>query len=808
MKNKLIALERDLLSDNMAHHAEFIPLVDEKDEDILLKDDSIPNRLPILPLKGNVLFPGNILPIFIGRKSSLKLMREACEKHFFVGVATQVDDVDSPQMEDLFSIGTVGRVMKVMEIPHKGTMAVVQGVMKFELLSFEYVENQYYWGDVKLIDELVAPKHPQIFKANMKVLRKQFAQLMKSKRGVDDALGSMAKISSDKVMINFVSNEIDAPVLDRQLLLEAEGYEKRLESLLTLIQDELQYISLQDEIQKKAQRSMDRQQREYMLQQQMRAIQSELGGSPMDEDVQELVERANKKHLTNELRQVFEKELRKLQHSPMQSPDYTVQLNYLNEFLDMPWNEYTKDNLSIRNVKKVLDRDHYGIEKVKERILEQVAIMRLNPSMNAPILCLVGPPGTGKTSLGKSIAEALGRKYVRVALGGLHDESEIRGHRRTYVGAMSGRILKGLKRAGSSNPVFILDEIDKVQTQTHQGDPTSALLEVLDPEQNNAFHDNYIEVDYDLSKVMFIATANNLQNIQPALLDRMEVIDLNGYILEEKIEIANRHLMPRLLKNNGLTEADVSIQKDAMVAIINNYTRESGVRQLEKQLAQIVRKKGVELVSKKWERGFVCEGHLQHYLGLPIHNSEVKGDKDRVGVVTGLAWTSVGGEILFVESSLSKGKGTMTMTGNLGDVMKESATLAYEYLKANAATFGVKQEDIDNSNLHIHVPEGATPKDGPSAGITMFVSMLSSFTNKPVRNDLAMTGEITLRGKVTPVGGIKEKILAAKRAGINNIMLSESNKRDIEDIPQKYLKGMQFHYINEMSDALPLVFKK
>ena len=553
---------------------------------------------------------------------------------------------------------------------------------------------------------------------------------------------------------------------------------------------------------------MARQQREYFLNQQMRVIQDELGGSSSEQDINSLVERAQKKKWSKEVDNAFNRSIEKLRRTPPQTPDYTVELNYVELLLDMPWNVFSKDDLRTDHARKILDRDHYGMEKVKERIIEYIAVLKLKGDMKSPILCLVGPPGTGKTSLGKSIAEAMHRKYVRVALGGLHDEAEIRGHRKTYVGAMPGRIIQSIKKAGVSNPVFVLDEIDKVQGMSHNGDPTSALLEVLDPEQNKAFHDNYLELDYDLSNVLFIATANTLSTIQPALLDRLEVINLSGYILEEKIEIAQRHLIPRQLKEHGFTKRDLKFDNSVISTIINNYTRESGVRQLEKTIAKIIRRRAVQKADGTVIDKNIKAEELKDILGLPIHNSERRGKEPKVGVVTGLAWTQVGGEILFIEASISKGKGTLSMTGNLGDVMKESATLAFEYLKSNATRLGVDVEAIENSNIHIHVPEGATPKDGPSAGITMFVAMVSAFTQRKVIPSIAMTGEITLRGAVTPVGGIKEKILAAKRADITDIILCEDNRRDIEEIPAEYLQGLSFHYINDMEEALPIAFEQ
>ena len=811
MNKHLLNLERDIWLDGAFSNAEFIPMISKDDEDILLGDGNAPTDLPILPLRDNVLFPGEILPIAVSRKRSLRLVNEAKKADLIIGIVTQCTNAQDPHRKDLYDYGTTAKIIKMFDLPNNGpTMVVVQGLTKFHLDALEGpVDDQPLFGHITPIAEPL-PKDTTQFTAKVKILRKMFSDVLRKQEKGNDTFVDLKGIEGERVLINFIAGHIDISTDDRQSLLDCNGYPRRLNLLLEMLSEELQFLKVKDDVQKKAQISMDRQQREYILSQQMKAIQDELGGSPIDEDVAELRNRAETKHWDDSVAQVFERELLKLQRAPMQSPDYTVQLNYLNEMLDLPWNEYTTDNLNTTRARKVLDHDHYGIEKVKDRIIEQIAVMKLKDDMKAPILCLVGPPGTGKTSLGKSIAEALGRKYVRVALGGLHDEAEIRGHRKTYVGAMTGRIIKGIKRAGSSNPVFILDEIDKIQNQTNQGDPTSALLEVLDPEQNSAFHDNYLDVDYDLSKVMFIATANTLSTIQPALLDRMEVIELSGYILEEKIEIAKRHLLPRQLKENGFSRNDVRIGKSTLTEIISSYTRESGVRQLDKVLAQLIRKIAVKFATDGdfSEYATLRQEHLRPMLGLPVHNSEIKGREPKAGVVTGLAWTSVGGEILFIESSLSKGKGTMTMTGNLGDVMKESATLAFEYLKANAERFGINQEDIDSHNLHIHVPEGATPKDGPSAGITIFVAMISIFTRKLVKTDWAMTGEITLRGAVTPVGGIREKILAAKRAGITHILLSEDNRRDIEDIPQDYLKGLSFHYITEMDQALPLVLCK
>ena len=797
-------------SDAFSARAEIIPLITKEDESFLLNEDSIPDDMPLLPLHGNVLFPGVVLPIGVSRKASLRLLRDAEKNHERIIVVAQRNDNQLPEMDDLYPIGVIARVLRVIELPRDNHLAIIQGTMKCQLLSIT-AEEPYYRGCAVLIDENNHQPRSRSFHNRVLAIRKEYSDMEQMKNnGVGlnpkDIFNSLGNITSDKILINFIASHLDIPVKPKQEMLDADGYDRRSIMLLEQLQKENDYYRVRDDIQGKTRQELDRQQREYFLNQQMRVIQDELGGASSDKDIERLVARAQKKKWGKEAQDAFNHSIEKLRRTSPQTPDYTVELNYAELLLDMPWNVYSKDDLRTSHARKVLDRDHYGMEKVKERIIEYIAVLSLKDDMKSPILCLVGPPGTGKTSLGKSIAEAMHRKYVRVALGGLHDEAEIRGHRKTYVGAMPGRIVQSLKKAGVSNPVFVLDEIDKVQGMSHNGDPTSALLEVLDPEQNKAFHDNYLELDYDLSRVLFIATANTLSTIQPALLDRLEVIDLSGYILEEKLEIAQRHLIPRQLKEHGFTRRDLKFSNDLLKVIINDYTRESGVRQLEKTIAKIIRRRAVQKAEGNEYSRDVKQEELKDILGLPIHNSERRGKDPKVGVVTGLAWTQVGGEILFIESSISKGKGTLSMTGNLGDVMKESATLAFEYIKANADRFGIDAEKLENSNIHIHVPEGATPKDGPSAGITMFVAMVSAFTQRKVIPTVAMTGEITLRGAVTPVGGIKEKILAAKRADISDIILCEDNRRDIEEIPSDYLKGLTFHYITDMEEALPIAF--
>lgn len=795
----------------MISKAEIIPVVSKSDESFLLHEDNVPDVLPMLPVRGNTIFPGVVMPIAIGRKSSAKLVREAEEKELRIACISQVNDEEEPTFDDMCEVGVIARVLRVIELPTGELMAVIQGTMKCRLKEI-VATAPYFQCTVDVIDENIPPLHPRLFHTEVERVSKLYAQLQEAKivdggHKAVDIFRSLKNIKSDTILVNYMSSRLDVDNYRKQNMLEVFGPEARLRELEDELQRAMSFVESVNRIQNKAKKEMDRQQQEYFLHQQMRMIQEELGGNqgPQD-DLGALIDAALKQDWPNYADTAFERSVQKLRRTPPQTPDYTVEYNYAELLTELPWNKVSKDSIDINRAKKVLDKDHYGMEKVKDRIIEHLAVLKMKGNMKSPILCFVGPPGTGKTSLGKSIATAMKREYVRVALGGLHDEVEIRGHRKTYVGAMPGRIIKGIKKAGVSNPVFVLDEIDKVQGMSNHGDPTSALLEVLDPEQNNAFHDNFLDLDYDLSNVLFIATANSLSSIQPALLDRMEIIDLSGYILEEKIEIAQRHLVPRQLIEHGMDKKAVKFSKKVLTTIINDYTRESGVRQLEKTIAKVVRSRAVLKAKNEPFDINIAEDELKTILGLPIHNSDKCGKNPAVGVVTGLAWTQVGGEILFIESCTSKGKGNLTLTGNLGDVMKESATLAFEYIKSNADQFGIDPEKFENTNIHIHVPEGATPKDGPSAGVTMFTAMVSAFTGKAVRPNVAMTGEITLRGLVTPVGGIREKMLAAKRAGITEIILSEDNCRDIEDIPQQYLAGLEFHYVREMKEALPIAF--
>ena len=758
--------------------------------------------MPILTLRNMVLFPGVAMPVMIGRKKTLRLVREAQRRHMPIGVVCQIDaDVEDPTVEDLYRVGVVAEVLKVLEMPDDTTTVILQGKQRMEVRE-QTASEPYMRANINLLEEVYPDKNDKEFKALMLSIKDLMIKMLRS---VGDSGKEMAfavnNIDSATYLTNFVACNSPLEAADKQSLLDLESLKVRAFRLFEILSREAQLIDIKADIQSKTREGISQQQREHFLQQQIRTIQEELGGDATDQEIQELRDRAEEKNWNENVAKTFEKEVRKLERLHPQTPDYSVQYSYLENLLNLPWNDVSEDYINLKEARKILDEDHYGLEKVKERIIEHLAVVKLTDLSHAPILCLYGPPGVGKTSLGKSIARALQREYVRISLGGLHDEAEIRGHRRTYIGAMPGRIMQAIAKAKKSNPVFVLDEIDKIGND-YKGDPASALLEVLDPEQNSAFHDNYIDIDYDLSNVFFIATANDLSTISRPLLDRMELIDVSGYILEEKIEIARRHLIPKQMKAHGLTKADVDIPKKTISAIIDRYTRESGVRLLDKMLAKIMRKIALRKAEETEYNTTIAVDDLKTYLGVPTNIADVYEGNDNAGVVTGLAWTAVGGEILFIESSLSKGKGEkLTLTGNLGDVMKESAVLAMQYIKAHAATLDLSEDVFDKWNVHIHVPEGAIPKDGPSAGITMATSLASVFTQRKVRARVAMTGEITLRGKVLPVGGIKEKILAAKRSGMKEIILSEENRKDIEEINEIYLKGLTFHYVKTIKDV-------
>ena len=793
------------MSDSQGNKA-FSMIADIDGDFVNLIDVETPAQLPILPVRNMVLFPGVVSPILIGRESSMRLVRKAEKAGSLIGIVCQQDpDVEEPSKEDLFEYGVFAKVVKQLTLPNGAVTAIVQGLGRLRLLDIES-EVPYLMGHVEKAAEILPEKRDKEWKTAIDDLRHQVEEYISvSDEMPDEATFAIRNISNDVMALNFVCSNMPFTVKEKNRLLGVDTVKERLFGTMKALNREINLQNLKADIRNKTREDLDEQQKNYFLQQQIKNLQAEMGNNTTPEKTA-LLEKARGKKWTEEVEKTFYKEIEKLESLQPQSPDFNVQLSYLQVFVSLPWGEYTKDDLNLQRAQKILDRDHYGMEKVKERILEYMSVLSLRGDLKSPILCLYGPPGVGKTSLGKSIAAAMKRKYVRISLGGLHDEAEIRGHRRTYVGAMPGRIIKSIQKAGSSNPVFILDEIDKVTQATINGDPASALLEVLDPEQNNAFHDNYLDVDYDLSKVLFIATANNLSTIPRPLLDRMEVIEVSGYITEEKIEIAKRHLIPRELENTGLNtvKPKPTFNKAAIEKIIEQYSRESGVRQLEKQINKALRKlaykkqlNGIEPVDMK-----ITPSSLEDLLGKPPFYRDIYQGNDYAGVVTGLAWTSVGGEILFIETSLSKGKGSkLTLTGNLGDVMKESAVLALEYVKAHADTLSIDYRIFDYWNIHIHVPEGATPKDGPSAGITIATSIASALTQRKVRKNVAMTGEITLRGKVLPVGGIKEKILAAKRAGITDIVLCQENEKDILEIPDMYLKGVAFHYVEDVQDV-------
>ena len=794
------------LSSSIDGESEFFPLLSDEDEQKIDKEKN-PETLPILPLRNTVLFPGVIIPITVTRERSVKLIKEAEKNNKIIGVVAQKDSkIELPKVDDLNKVGTVAQILKVLKMPDGNITAVIQGRKRFELEEI-ISKEPYYKAKIKDYIEL-KPYSDKEFDALVSSIKDIALIIIDESPNIpNEASIAIKNIKSSSFVINFVSSNMTISMENKQRLLEEIDLKKRAINVLELLSKELQMLEMKNEIQSKVRTDLDQQQREYFLHQQMKAILEELGGAGSGKEIEEMKLQASKKKWSNSVKESFEKELKKLQRMNPSMSDYSVQRSYLELILDLPWNEFTKDFFDLKKANKILNRDHFGLEEVKKRIIEHLAVLKLKGDMKSPIICLYGPPGVGKTSLGKSIAEALGRKYLRVSLGGLRDEAEIRGHRKTYIGAMPGRIIKAIKKAESSNPVFVLDEIDKVTRDSH-GDPSSALLEVLDPEQNEQFHDNYLELEYDLSKVLFVATANSLSSIQPALRDRMEIIEINGYTVEEKVKIAQKHLLPKQLLSHGLNKEDLKISDKILEKIVDQYTRESGVRGLEKVISKMIRYAAKSIAMNEEYVSNIDSKTVELVLGPP------KFDRDRFlentipGVVTGLAWTSVGGDILFIESSLSKGKGQLTITGNIGKIMKESATLSLEFLKSNSEKYGIDSSVFNDTNVHIHVPEGATPKDGPSAGITMFSSLVSVFTKRLIKKNIAKTGEITLRGKVLPVGGIKEKLLAAKRSGISEIILSSQNKKDVSIINKQYLKNMTFHYVENMHEVIDIALEK
>ncbi|MBN9301105.1 MULTISPECIES: endopeptidase La [Dysgonomonas] len=785
---------------------------DFDDGDCYINENDLKEEIAILPLRNTIIFPGTSMPISVARKKSLKLIKSVSRlKGKYVGLVCQKDaDNEEPEINDLYSIGVIGEIIRVIELPDDENVTVIfQGKKRFRLTELTQTEP-FLKGRYEIKESVPVLKTDTEYKALLDSIRDQMILMLRMYG--EPPKEFIQRIKSDSVssvLVNYCCANLPVSGSEKQALLEIDDEKERAYRLLVILNRETQMMEMKLNIQMKTREELNQQQKEYFLQQQIKTIQDELGGSPQQADLEEFKQRAAKKKWGKDVAAIFEKEITKLERLHPQSPDYSTQYTYIETILDLPWGEYTKDNFNLKNAQKVLDQDHFGLEKVKERIIEHLAVLKLKGDLKSPIICLYGPPGVGKTSLGKSVAKALNRNYVRVSLGGLHDESEIRGHRRTYIGAMPGRIIQNILKAGSSNPVFVLDEIDKIGSD-FKGDPSSALLEVLDPEQNSTFHDNYLNIDYDLSKVMFLATANNLSTISQPLLDRMELIDVSGYIIEEKIEIARRHLIPKQLENHGLTKDAIDIPKKTIEKIVENYTRESGVRELDKKIAKIMRKLARKVASDDEYKKVIDPDDLQEYLGAVEYTRDQYQGNEYAGVVTGLAWTSVGGEILFIETSLNKGKGgKLTLTGNLGDVMKESAILALQYLQSHGQQLlGIDEKVFDNWNVHVHVPEGAIPKDGPSAGITMVTSLASAFTQRKVRPNLAMTGEITLRGKVLPVGGIREKILAAKRAGIKEIILCKENKKNIDEIKPLYLKGLTFHYVNDIKEVLDIALLK
>jgi ATP-dependent Lon protease len=780
---------------------DLIPLLTPEDEEEM-NNEELPGSLPILPLRNTVLFPGVVIPISAGRDKSIKLINDANAGNKIIGVVAQKNEEDEdPTKNDIYTVGTVAQILRVLKMPDGNITVILQGKKRFAIDAVTN-EKPYLKATIKEVQEIRPGKHDTEFVAILDSIRELAIEIIKESPNIPtEATFAIKNIESQSFLINFVSSNMNLTVKEKQDLLIINALKERALETLRFMNVELQKLELKNDIQSKVRFDLDQQQREYFLHQQMKTIQEELGGVSNEQDIEEMHQKAKTKTWNDKTAKHFEKEISKMQRMNPQAPDFGIQRNYLELFLELPWNHYSKDNFDLKRAQKIVDRDHFGLEDVKKRIIEHLAVLKLRNDMKSPIICLTGPPGVGKTSIGKSIAEALGREYVRISLGGLRDEAEIRGHRKTYIGAMPGRIIQSLKKAGTSNPVFVLDEIDKL-SNSHQGDPSSALLEVLDPEQNNDFYDNFLEMGYDLSKVMFIATSNNMAAIQPALQDRMEIIRMTGYTIEEKVEIARQHLFPKQLKEHGLSKKHLAIGKKQLEKIVEGYTRESGVRSLEQKIAQVIRNAAKSVAMEEEYNVKVSDEDIVKILGAPKLARDKSESNDVAGVVTGLAWTSVGGDILFIESLISPGKGTLTLTGNLGTVMKESATIALEYIKSNAEIFGLDSGMISKYNIHLHVPEGATPKDGPSAGIAMLTSLVSLFTQKKIKKNIAMTGEITLRGKVLPVGGIKEKILAAKRANIKEIILCQENKSDIEEIKPEYIDGLTFHYVKEMSEVI------
>jgi ATP-dependent Lon protease len=795
------------IGSELEQEADFIPLITDEEEDTL-GSQKIPDTLPILPLRNTVLFPGVILPITIGRNKSLKLINEIYKKDKTIGTIAQRDTrIEEPQTDELYEIGTMAQIVRILEMPDGATSVIIQGQRRFNVK--EYVaEEPYFMARVEALDDIKPSKKDKEYEAIIGSLKDLSLRIISLSSNIpQEASFAVKNIESSTFLINFISSNSDVNISEKQKLLETAHLKNRGEKLLEYLVHEVQMLELKNDIQSKVKVEVDQQQREFMLHQQMKTIQDELGGNPIEEEIAELKAKGKRKKWPKEVNNTFLKEVDKMNRLNPATGEYSVQLNYLQTLLDLPWNHYTKDNFNLEKANKILEQDHYGLEKVKDRILEHLAVLKLKGDLKSPIICLYGPPGVGKTSLGKSVARAIGRKYIRMSLGGIRDEAEIRGHRKTYIGAMPGRIIQSLKKIKSSNPVFILDELDKVGRDFH-GDPSSALLEVLDPEQNSTFYDNYLELEYDLSKIMFIGTANTLDTINPALRDRMEIINVTGYILEEKVEIAKRHLIPKELKDHGVKKSQLQFPDSVIEHIIENYTRESGVRTLDKHIAKIVRQYAKKIAfGHKFKRRLTMDD-VAVILGPPKYLKEKYQGNEIAGVVTGLAWTAVGGEILYIETSLSKGKGKLTLTGNLGEVMKESAVIALEYIKSHNDKLNIPIEAFENWNVHVHIPEGAIPKDGPSAGITMATSIASAFTQRRIKINVAMTGEITLRGKVLPVGGIKEKILAAKRAGITDILLSSENKKDIAEIKEMYIKGLTFHYVEEIMEVIEIALLK